>query len=38
MKIVEANVEFMSPIVGEEILRHIEQCGRVCYKSESRIT
>ena len=38
MKIVEPKVEFMTPIDGEQILKHIEQCGRVCYKSEDKIT
>ena len=37
MKIVEANVEFMEPIDGQAILKHIEKCGRVCYKSEDKI-
>lgn len=38
MKIIGANVEIMSPINGEAVLKHIEACGRVCYKSEDRIT
>ncbi len=38
MKIIKPNVYFMTPIDGDEILRHIERCGRVCYRSESRIT
>lgn len=37
MRIVNADVEFMEPIDGQEILRHIEKCGRVCYKSEDKI-
>lgn len=37
MKIIKASVEFMEPVNGEEILRHLERCGRVCYKSEDRI-
>lgn len=37
MKIVKASVEFMEPVNGEEILRHLERCGRVCYKSEGKI-
>lgn len=38
MKIIDASFEVMSPIDGDEILKHIERCGRVCYKSEDRIT
>lgn len=38
MKIINANVEFMKPVNGQEILKHIEQCGRVAYKSEDKIT
>ena len=38
MKIIKARVDIMSPIDGEAIIRHIERCGRVCYKSESRIS
>lgn len=38
MKIIQPNVEILSPIDGEAILKHIEQCGRVCYKSEDKIT
>lgn len=38
MKIINANVEFVTPIDGQAVLKHIEQCGRVCYKSEAKIT
>ncbi len=38
MKIITPGFEIMTPIDGEAILKHIEQCGRVCYKSEDRIT
>lgn len=38
MKIVEPGVEILTPLDGKEILRHIELCGRVCYKSEDKIT
>lgn len=38
MKIINADVEFVTPIDGEAILKHIEQCARTCYKSESAIT
>lgn len=37
MKIIKASVEFMQPVDGRTIMKHIEACGRVCYKSESRI-
>ena len=37
MKIIKPSVEFMTPIDGEYILKHLEACGRVCYKSEDRI-
>lgn len=38
MKIIKPSVEIITPIDGEAILKHIEQCGRVCYKSEDKIT
>lgn len=38
MKIIEPAAEIITPINGREILKHIELCGRVCYKSEDRIT
>ena len=38
MKIIEPSVEIITPINGNEILKHIETCGRVCYKSEDKIT
>lgn len=38
MKVIGPDVEILSPIDGEAILKHIEQCGRVCYKSEDKIT
>ena len=37
MKIIPASVEIMTPIDGEAILKHLELCGRVCYKSEGKI-
>ena len=37
MNIIEPYVEFITPINGDVILSRIEQCGRVCYKSEDRI-
>lgn len=38
MKIIKPSVEFITPIDGEVILKRIEQSGRVCYKSEDKIT
>lgn len=38
VKIVSPNVEIITPINGEDILKHIELCARNCYKSEDKIT
>ena len=38
MKIIEPNVEILSNINEDEILKHLELCARNCYKSESNIT
>lgn len=38
MKIIKPSVEFVTPINAKIILERLEQCGRVCYKSEDRIT
>ena len=38
MKIIDPYVELESEINGEDILKTIEKVGRVCYKSEDRIT
>lgn len=38
MKIINADVEFITSIDGAAILKRLEQCGRVCYKSEAKIT
>ena len=38
MKIINADVEFITPVDGAAILKRLEQCGRVCYKSEAKIT
>lgn len=37
MKVIEPYVEFAEPIDGDAILKHLEMCGRVCYKSEQKI-
>ena len=38
MKIILPKTEIVTPIDGNAVLKHIEQCGRVCYKSEAKIT
>lgn len=38
MKIIKPYAAICEPIDGHEILKKIERCGRVCYKSEDRIT
>ena len=37
MKIINPDVEFITPIDGNIVLKRLEQCGRVCYKSEAKI-
>ena len=38
VKIVEANTEIYNLERLDDILTHIERCGRTCYKSENLIT
>lgn len=38
MKIIEPSVEVLDDLDGNDILRKIERIGRVCYKSEEKIT
>lgn len=38
MKIIKPDAVFITPVDGEVILRRLEECGRVCYKSEDKIT
>ncbi|NJB68777.1 thymidylate synthase (FAD) [Desulfobaculum xiamenense] len=38
MRIVPASYEIMAMPDGADVLRHIEAAGRVCYKSEDKIT
>ena len=38
MRIIEPSFEFMNTIDGKQILESIEKAGRVCYKSENKIT
>lgn len=37
MKAINAYTEIFGDIDGKEILKKIERCGRVCYKSEGKI-
>lgn len=37
MKIIKPSFEIMDEVDGDAILKKIEQCGRVCYKSEGWI-
>lgn len=37
MKIIEPYTEILTDIDGKALLKKIELCGRVCYKSEKRI-
>lgn len=38
MKVIKPSIEIMSSVDGIELLKKIEECGRVCYKSEEKIT
>lgn len=38
MKIINPYFEVMGLVDGKAVLHHIERCGRVCYKSEDKIT
>lgn len=38
MKIIDASVELLYPVDGLKLVRRVEECGRVCYKSEDKIT
>jgi thymidylate synthase (FAD) len=38
MKIIKPSVEILDNITPVEILKKLELCGRVCYKSEDKIT
>lgn len=37
INIVDPSYELLTPL-GSYLIRHVERCGRVCYKSEDRIT
>ena len=36
MKIIEPSVELMTPFDGAEVMKFIESCGRVCYRSTAQ--
>jgi len=38
MKLVKQSYEILTPLDRDRVLRNIERAGRVCYKSESKIT
>lgn len=38
MRIIKPSFEILTPIDADTILKHIELCGRTCYKSEKNIT
>lgn len=38
MKIIKPSFIIMGPVDGSSILKHIEEVGRVCYRSEDKIT
>lgn len=38
MRIVEPSFEILNAPKREEVLRYLELCGRVCYKSEDKMT
>lgn len=38
MKIISPSFEILTVLDGNDILKNIERIGRICYKSESRIT
>lgn len=38
MKIITPGFEILTPIDGDTVLKHIEACGRTCYKSEGKAT
>ena len=37
MRIIKPYAEIQGNVDGQEILKKIEQCGRICYKSEGKI-
>ena len=37
MRVISPYFEIITPVDREEVYRHIELCGRVCYKSEEKV-
>jgi len=37
LKIIDPHIEMMTHVWGQGVLKFIEQCGRVCYKSEDKM-
>ena len=37
MKIIEPSIKILSEVDANKIVRNIEICGRVCYKSENMV-
>lgn len=38
MKIINAGFEILTQVNGEEVLKHLEKCGRICYQSNHKVT
>ena len=38
MKIIQPSYEILTDLNCDEIMKHLERCGRTCYKSENKIT
>ena len=38
MRIINPGFEILTPVDADAILKHIELCGRTCYKSEKKIS
>ena len=38
MRVISPSFDIVTPIDREAVYRHIELCGRVCYKSEGNVT
>ena len=38
MKVISPKIKFFEPLDGPAMLKRLERAGRVCYKSENKIT
>lgn len=38
MKVIKPSVEIIDSFDGQDVIKKLERCGRVCYKSEDKIT